>query len=304
MPEANAPPRVAVCLAAYNGCRWLDEQLDSILGQEGVVPTVFISVDRSSDGTEDLVDRRAMADGRLVVLPHGQRFGSAAQNFFRLLREVDFAGFDHVCFADQDDVWLTDKLRRAIEAGAALGADGVSSSVVAFWPDGHERLVRKDQPMGRWNHLFESAGPGCTYVLKAPLAIRIGQMLREQSVRAGEVALHDWMLYAWTVAHGHRWHIDAYPGLRYRQHGANEFGANVGLTAIRSRWKKLADGWYRTQVLNMAALAGASSAPPIRRLQRLDWIDRLALALSVGQLRRLWRDRVVLAAAFLVMPRR
>lgn len=303
MADRAPGPSVAVCLAAYNGSHWLDEQLDSILAQREVRPTVFISVDRSEDGTEGLVDRRAAADARLVVLPHGQRFGSAAQNFFRLLREVDFSAFDYVCFSDQDDIWLPDKLRRAIDAGAAAAADAVSSNVVAFWPDGRERLIRKDQPMGRWNHLFESAGPGCTYVLKAALAARLGAALRENAARASEVALHDWMIYAWTVAHGFRWHIDAYPGLRYRQHGANEFGANFGVRAIRSRWRRLVDGWYRHQVLNMAELAGAADSPPIRRLSRLAFVDRIALALQVAQLRRHVRDRLVLAAALLVMPR-
>ncbi|HBN14018.1 MAG TPA: glycosyl transferase, partial [Pseudohongiella sp.] len=43
--------RVAVLLAAYNGMQWLPEQLDSILSQVGVDVTVYVSTDRSSDGT-------------------------------------------------------------------------------------------------------------------------------------------------------------------------------------------------------------------------------------------------------------
>ena len=95
--------KIAVCLAAFNGVRWLAEQLDSILAQEGVAVTVFVSVDQSSDGTEQWIDARAQVDSRIVVLPHGERFGGAARNFFRLLRDVDFSGFDYVSFADQDD---------------------------------------------------------------------------------------------------------------------------------------------------------------------------------------------------------
>jgi rhamnosyltransferase len=49
-------PTIAVLLAAFNGTPWLKEQVDSILAQENVDLTLFISVDQSSDGTEALVD--------------------------------------------------------------------------------------------------------------------------------------------------------------------------------------------------------------------------------------------------------
>jgi rhamnosyltransferase len=45
-------PRVAVLLAAYNGMAWIEQQVASILAQTGVVVTIYISIDPSSDGTE------------------------------------------------------------------------------------------------------------------------------------------------------------------------------------------------------------------------------------------------------------
>ena len=42
---------VAVLLAAYNGIRWINEQINSILNQKYVNVVVYISVDISSDGT-------------------------------------------------------------------------------------------------------------------------------------------------------------------------------------------------------------------------------------------------------------
>ncbi len=301
MDDSKLPPRVAVCLAAYNGIRWLDDQLDSILSQVGVSVTVFISVDRSIDGTEALIDGRKANEPRLVVLPHGERFGSAAQNFFRLLREVDFTNFDYVSFSDQDDIWLVDKLRQAIAIGALTGADAVSSNVVAFWQDGREKLIRKNQPMGRWNHLFEAAGPGCTYLLKAPLAESFGTMLRNNIEMARRVELHDWMVFAWATEHGYRWYIDEYARVRYRQHSENVMGANTGIYSALSRWRKLCNGWYRSQVLLVAHLAGASTALPVHRLRRFLWLDRVVLALSVREFRRRWFDRLTLAAAFILM---
>ncbi len=293
---------VAVCLAAYNGVRWIDEQLNSILGQTDVALTVFVSVDRSDDGTEALVDHRASTDPRLVVLPHGERYGSAAQNFFRLLRDVDFTPFSHVCFADQDDIWHINKLSHAIAVMQHQCADAVSTNVTAFWPDGRELLIRKDQAVGRWNHLFESAGPGCTYVFTAIIARELGAALRalpQSSIQA--IALHDWLVFAWVRAHGGSWWIDATSTVWYRQHASNEFGANQGVAAAMSRWQRLTGGWYRDQVLAIATFVGQCRSEPIQCLQRLNVADRLALLTFVPQLRRRWRDRFFLAVAFLLM---
>ncbi len=295
--------RLAVCLAAYNGVQWIDEQLSSILAQRNVDLSVFVSVDRSDDGTEAVIDGWAARDGRVVPLEHGHRFGSAARNFFRLLRAVDFSGFDAVCFADQDDVWNPDKLELGLRAMQQHAADGVSSNVVAFWPDGREALLRKNQPIGRWNHLFESAGPGCTYLIRAQVAVGLGQALRASPQLAERIALHDWLVFAWTRAHGGHWHIDATPTMRYRQHGGNEFGANRGLPAGLARWRRLIGGWYRDQVLAVAEFVGLGEAEPVVRLRRLAPADRLHLLASVAALRRRRRDQYLLALAFLLMRR-
>ena len=136
-------PRVAVCLAAYNGRAWLQEQLQSILQQEGVEVRIFVSVDRSDDGTEAWVSEYCRAEGRVLLLPTGERFGGAAPNFFRLLKEVDFSQFEYVSLADQDDIWYPDKLRRAISMLEESKADCYSSNVMAFWEDGTQRLVEQ-----------------------------------------------------------------------------------------------------------------------------------------------------------------
>ena len=83
-----AGPSIAVCLTSFNGVPWLSEQIDSIHSQSGVVLTVFISVDVSSDGTEKCIDQAAGRDLRIKVLPHGQHFGGVAQIFFRLLHDI------------------------------------------------------------------------------------------------------------------------------------------------------------------------------------------------------------------------
>jgi len=288
-------PKVAVCLAAYNGARWLDEQIDSILGQTGVSVTLFVSVDCSSDDTLELIDRRAAIDARIRGLPYGERFGGAARNFFRLLRDVDFSGFDYVSLADQDDVWFADKLARAHMVLLRQDADAYSSNVMAFWPSGQRRLIKKSQPQRSWDFLFEAAGPGCTYVLKSGLARVIQTFLHDHWDEVQAIGLHDWLIYAFTRANGYCWFIDDHVGMLYRQHERNQVGANDGVRALVYRaYKVLKNGWGMSQVFLIARLVGLGDDRFVRR-----WIDGkrgglMWLALNAWQCRRRVRDRAFL----------
>jgi rhamnosyltransferase len=291
---------VAVCLAAYNGVCWLPEQLESILLQKGVVITVFVSVDSSSDGTEDWFNHRALGEKRIVLLPHGERFGGAAKNFFRLLRDVNFSTFDYVSFADQDDIWYLDKLVRACEVMRQADADAYSSNVVAFWPAGREQLVAKAQPQRRWDFLFEAAGPGCTYVMKADLVRDMQVLVRSQWEALQEVGLHDWFSYAFARAKGYKWVIDDRPGMLYRQHATNQVGVNNGWRAFLYRSQKITSGWGLAQSEIIARLIGLADDPFVKAWINGGRLGVLRLAFFAQQCRRRARDQILFAVSCIV----
>ena len=297
----SAQPSVAVCLAAFNGTRWLPEQLSSILAQTGVALTVFVSVDKSSDQTEEWFDQQARRDRRVVLLPHGERFGGAALNFFRILRDIDLSGFDYVSFADQDDIWLPGKLQRACQTLAQSRADGYSSNVTAFWPDGRQFLVEKSQPQVRWDFLFESAGPGCTYVMRRELAAAIQALLRARWAQFQQVGLHDWFSYAFARAHGYRWVIDEYAGMLYRQHAQNQIGVNQGWQAWLHRAGKVLNGWGLAQSALTADLVGLGNDGFVRRWSGGSRAGLLWLACQAWQCRRRLRDKVLFALSCLAL---
>lgn len=294
-------PSVAVCLAAFNGKRWLPEQLNSILMQAGVVLTVFVSVDCSTDGTEDWLDLAAKRDSRIVVLQHGERFGGASRNFFRIMREVDFSRFDYVSFADQDDIWLPDKLSRAHELLLSTGADAYSSNVVAFWPNGRKFLIQKAQEQVEWDFLFEAAGPGCTYVVRKELACAIQDVITSRWDDMQEVGLHDWFAYAFARANGYRWVIDDYAGMLYRQHEKNQVGVNTGTRAFVLRALKVLSGWGLTQSALIAQLVGVGDDPFVRRWSGYSRSGLLWLALHAWQCRRRMRDKMIFALSCLAL---
>jgi len=262
-----------------------------------------VGVDLSSDNTTALVESFCKSDVRVVLLNNGERYGSAAKNFFSLLRDGQFKAFDYVALSDQDDIWQEDKLSHAVQKIKENNVDAYSSNVTAFWSNGKEKLIDKAQIQQQFDYMFESAGPGCTFVFTKRFALELQQFLITNRGKCQQVALHDWFIYAFARSKGFKWFIDSESHMLYRQHADNVVGANVGLKAKLVRWEKLREGWLIKQALLIADIFGYTDAWPISKLKRYSFLDRLTLILNIKKLRRRLRDRVALAL-FLLLPLR
>lgn len=285
-------PKVAVLLAAYNGMQWIEEQVDSILNQQGVAVTLFFSVDLSTDGTDQWVKTLAEKHSNVVMLSYGERFGGAGPNFFRLIRDVDFSGFDAVSFADQDDIWFSDKLLRSYTLLQVGQCDVYSSNVTAFWPDGKQVLIDKAQPQKQFDYFFEAAGPGCTYVFNIDAASAFKRFLIGLGERIQAVSLHDWLAYAFCRHNGFKWYIDPAPSMLYRQHANNQVGTNTGFSAYKKRIGLMSKHWYRNQVDLILSLVAPAQ---LRNLNR--YFFRVC---NFRAMRRRPRDAFALLAMFVL----
>jgi rhamnosyltransferase len=290
--------KIAVLMATYNGLNCLPEQVSSILNQVDVDLTLYVSDDGSSDGTYELICELSKNDSRVIVLPRVQRMGAAGKNFYRLICDVDVNGVDYVAFADQDDVWNLNKLSSHIGLIKRAQADAVSSNVLAFWSDGSQKLINKSQPQKSYDFLFESAGPGCTFLMTPWLIDEVRRQLLSHE-KAKDVSLHDWLTYAICRAHGRDWVIDEVPSMQYRQHQTNVVGANSGLKAAFTRLKKINSGWYRHEVALISRVV--ASINPDKKLSDFQKIiqgdsilDQLKLVPYALQGRRKFSDRLVL----------
>ncbi|WP_455807331.1 glycosyltransferase [Pseudomonas fluorescens] len=286
-------PKVAVLLAAYNGIRWIEEQVTSILAQSGVEVTVYISVDPSTDGTEAWCATLATNLPNVTLLPSAGRFGGASRNFFRLIRDVDVGNFEFFALSDQDDVWYADKLLRAVSQLGQQRADAYSSNVTAFWLDGKTRLLDKAQPQVAWDYLFEAAGPGCTYVLTKRLfeSIKLSVVSNWDALQG--VSLHDWFFYAYARSHGYRWFIDPIPSMDYRQHDSNQVGANTGLRSLVARYKTINNGWWFSQVQLIARVVGGDTTAFVSSWFSLSRSQLFRLSFSAWYCRRRVRDKLL-----------
>jgi rhamnosyltransferase len=292
MANEDKRVRFAVCLAAYNGMAYISDQIESILLQKNVDFHIFVSVDQSSDGTEDFLAGWALSEKRITLLPFGQRFGGAGPNFYRLLREVDISGFDFFSFSDQDDIWHPEKLWRAHCLMTKRNALGYSSNVTAFWPSGKTQLVNKAQPQQSLDFMFEAAGPGCTYVLQNSLALSLQKMVRGADDSLLRIGYHDWLIYAFARTNNYPWIIDDWSSMQYRQHANNQIGVNAGWHSYWLRVQKMLSGHGFEKSLLIADLVHASSTPVVQHGLRGGRIGYLWLALRANHCRRKRLDQL------------
>jgi glycosyltransferase involved in cell wall biosynthesis len=96
--------RISVCMATYNGEKYLSEQLASIVGQLQPDDDLIISDDSSTDATLSIIER--LHDSRVKLL-RGSRFYNPIYNFENALKQ---ATGDVIVLSDQDDIWLDNKL--------------------------------------------------------------------------------------------------------------------------------------------------------------------------------------------------
>ena len=300
-------PRVLVLMASYNGARWIEEQLASILEQRDVAVVVRVRDDCSSDATAALVRGLAVERANLLIEVHAAPSGSAGANFKGALADSDLRDFDYVALADQDDVWDPDHLWRgctALRTHPAVG--GYSCAVLAFGA-GEPGVLGQDCRIRALDFLFEGAGQGCTFVVPTATALLVQDACRAWPSETAALHYHDWMIYLIARCAGRGWIFDPHPSLRYRQHGNNEIGARSTGGAILRRLRLIRDGWYARQVAAAWALATAL-APSQRDLARFGEVlsarrtpsRRLKLMrLVMRHGRRRFADRLILGASAL-----
>ena len=251
--------RVAVLLACYNGEKFIESQIVSILFQSSCEVKIFISDDNSIDSTVQVLKKLAFKYPKSIDFSvTDKNMGSAGKNFFSLIEKYDCSEYDFIAFSDQDDIWESDHLSSAIKISLSEGYHGISSNVLAFFPDGRKQIYRKNQPQKKYDFFFESPGPGCTFVLTKPLYAYVRSVLVNNRIIVERVFHHDWLVYAVARSADFKWFIREAPLVHYRQHDNNETGARIGFKSMLARLKKMRSGWYGDQIHKVATVVRAT----------------------------------------------
>ncbi len=279
------PERVAVLLSTHNGAPFLEAQLRSLLAQTHRDLVLYWRDDGSSDGTRRLVTEFAAELGadRFVTVPSERRIGTA-ESFLTLLRVAHAEGCAVIAFADQDDVWLPEKLARGVAAIAA------APSEIPTLYCARQLLVDAElgrlavsfpfrRPPGFPAALTQNIATGCTIMLNRPAAALIS---RSQPPAA---CMHDWWCYLLVAAVGGKILADREPVVLYRQHDHNLIGATASRTRRALAALRRGPSAFMTVFRqNITALeAQADQLTPSAREQ----VARIADALQGGPWRRL-----------------
>lgn len=135
---------ISVCIATYNGARFIRKQLESILPQLGEKDEVVVSDDGSVDGTVSAVE--SLHDSRIRVVT-GPKKGTPVLNFEHALKE---AKGDYIFLSDQDDVWMPEKvdvMMRYLEK-----YDCVCSDCEVVYTDQDEKILHKNPSFYAYNN--------------------------------------------------------------------------------------------------------------------------------------------------------
>lgn len=100
---------VSVCLATYNGEKYIIDQLNSIRNQLSEMDEIIVSDDKSSDSTLEVI--RELNDSRIKIYINEGESGYT-RNFENALNK---ASGDYIFLSDQDDIWQDGKVTKTLE---------------------------------------------------------------------------------------------------------------------------------------------------------------------------------------------
>ena len=245
---------IDILMAAYNGERYISEQITSIIEQTYTQWRLFIHDDQSTDHTMAVVESIAnifnkemekRSDVRCInALVNPTASGGSAANFLGLLHE---AASDYVMFCDQDDVWNPDKVQKTMALMKRLENKYSTSVPLLVYSDlsvadenlniissSFSEYMKLPPKLTLSRLLLQNNVSGCTILMNRALY----ELLRKAD-EPERVVMHDHFTALVAKALGKIAFLEQ-PTLKYRQHGDNAVGASNArsFAYLWARYKK------------------------------------------------------------------
>jgi len=249
-------PKIAILLSTYNGTKYLEEQLDSILNQTYSNYVIVARDDGSYDDTIQLLNKYAKKfTDKFHLLEQDLLNLGASDSFSYLIEYVlenkQSLGLEsaYMMFCDQDDIWSLEKIDKQIDEMIKVEKHQTGTKPIPVLIHSNLRVVSEDKSLiaesfvhyqgleierNRFtNIMISNVVTGCTAFINEALA-------RKAVPVSKEAIMHDWWLSLVASAFGKLVFIDA-PLVSYRQHDANAIGAKESVQSTlvdRSFWQK------------------------------------------------------------------
>lgn len=225
---------VSVCLATYNGEKYIQSQLRSILDQLSAEDEIVLSDDGSTDKTIDVVT--GLNDPRIRVIYNRSKKGYTG-NFEHAIKH---AKGDYIFLSDQDDIWMPDKIEEMkdlLKTSQLVVSDAmfVDEKLEAL---GHTFFEIRGGRKGFWNNLFVSQYLGACMAFRKEVLPKL-LPFPERS----DLCPHD----LWITLIPEFYYKTAVirkPLIKYRRHGDN-----VSTGGQKSKNSLLRKVWFRIYCL-------------------------------------------------------
>lgn len=228
--------KIAILLATYNGERYLKEMIESLKCQSFQEYVCYIHDDGSTDGTCEVIDKYCMDDPIQFKRLLGPATGSAKASFMWMLSQVEA---EYYMFADQDDVWIPEKIEKTMKCLENNSAWCVGTDLCVT----DENLNVIAPNMMEWigcdllrNHphqlMIDNVVAGCTMLFNRKL-----RDIAIQCKNVDKIFMHDQWVAVIAAMYGKLTVLNE-STILYRQHGDNEKGAvheNIGGKLLRLR---------------------------------------------------------------------
>lgn len=205
---------IKVLLSAYNGEKYIEEQIDSILAQTYQNIEVFVRDDGSTDTTCSLLEEYEKS-GKIKLIK-GKNVGFIA-SFFELFQLCGDA--DYYAFADQDDVWNTNKIEFAIEKLESKNQD-----IPLLYFSNYDYYSQELKYLGQGNTGEKRPSFHNSLVDCMPLGFNMvfnrKAYLTVIKSRPKHSCGHDWWMYMICSGLGQVIYDDR-PTVKYRRHNSN-----------------------------------------------------------------------------------
>lgn len=235
--------KVNVLLGTYNGDEFLDEQLRSIENQEAVEVRLFVRDDGSTDETLDLLkSHEDVLD--ILYVEDGENVGPQ-ESFMRLLRfAVNYVEKESdketnlFAYADQDDIWHRNKLKKAAEALNDVGTPALFASNQNIIDSEGNFKYKRDLEFNKRIDIFRViAGwtpSGNTLVFNYALAKKVS------ATRPNVIRMHDMWTVLVALSIGARFITADESLIDYRIYGGNTVGLDAkSIKYVKRLWKSM-----------------------------------------------------------------
>lgn len=229
--------QISIVMATYNGAVYIKEQLDSIINNTYQNWTLEVCDDGSSDETIAIVNEYITKYPGRISLHRNKKNLGVVRNF---LEGVSRATGDYIMFADQDDVWLPDKISCTLEKMKETEQGHLDLPVVVFTdakvvderlqeiaPSFHGISGLDTNKTDLPHLLMENKLIGCTMIFNRATAKLLYTF--PQNAR-----YHDWWIGLLAASMGKIGYLQK-STLLYRQHGNNEVGVRNFVSYVKKR---------------------------------------------------------------------